>query len=86
MSTRTTAHPRADDILRVLARQEELGRHLSEAEIGRELEMEGTEIANVLRGLSTSNEVMRTASGNWELTAAAREAVTPRPDPKEPGD
>lgn len=84
MSTHTTAHPRAGEILDILARQREIGRHLSEAQIGREIGMDGTEVASVLRGLSTTNQVTRTESGNWELTPATERSVRPRPHPQEP--
>jgi len=54
------------------------------AEIARELGLDATEVANILRGLSTSAAVVRTDSGNWELTPAAARTVEPRPHPKEP--
>jgi hypothetical protein len=84
MTTRTTAHPRADEVMRVLARQTDTGRHISEAEIGRELGLEPTEVGGILRGLTTSSEVVRTVAGNWELTEAAKLATKPRPHPREP--
>ena len=68
----------------VLKRQEEVGAHISEAEIGRELGLEPTQVASVLREPSTEGAVVRTASGNWELTPAMSGRTTARPDPREP--
>jgi hypothetical protein len=79
-----TDHPRAGDVLGVLARQVETGEHVSEAEIGRELGLDATEVGDILRALSTTNQVTRTSSGKWELTPAGARGVEPRPHPKEP--
>ena len=68
----------------VLKRQEEVGAHISEAEIGRELGLEATQVAHVLRELSEEAAVVRTASGKWELTPAMSGQTTARPDPREP--
>jgi hypothetical protein len=83
-TTPAPLHPRADEVLQILARQPETGKHISEAEIGQELGLNATEVAGILRGLTTTEQVMRTESGNWELTPAAQRSVKPRPHPKEP--
>lgn len=77
-------HAHRDDILGILKRQEEIGEHLSEAEIGREIGLDGTQVSSVLRDLVAEGRVSRTASGNWELTPATAGSVQARPDPKEP--
>jgi DNA-binding IclR family transcriptional regulator len=71
-------------VLGALARQADSGHHLSEAEIGKELGLDATEVADVLRTLSTTNLVSRTSTGNWELTPAGEREVEPRPQPREP--
>jgi hypothetical protein len=75
---------RADDVLGVLARQSDTGERVSEAEIARELGLEATEVADILRDLSSTNKVTRTSGGNWELTPAGAKEAEPRPHPKEP--
>ena len=71
-------------MLGVLARQARAGNHVSDAEIGKELGLDVTEVADVLRTLSTTNLVSRTSTGNWELTAAGEREVEPGPRPNEP--
>jgi DNA-binding IclR family transcriptional regulator len=73
-----------DNILGVLKRGEETGEHISEAEIGRELGLEPTQVADELRDLAVQGAVSRTASGNYELTPAASMHVQARPHPREP--
>jgi len=77
-------HAHRDDILGVLKRQEEIGEHLGEAEIGREVGLDATQVSSVLRHLTAEGKVSRTGSGNWEMTPAASASVQARPDPKEP--
>jgi hypothetical protein len=77
-------HPRTKDVLGVLARQADSGEHVSDAEIGKELGLDVTEVADVLRTLSTTNLISRTSTGNWELTPAGEREVEPGPRPKEP--
>jgi BON domain len=77
-------HPRTKDVLGVLARQADSGDHMSDAEIGKELRLDVTEVADVLRTLSTLNLVSRTSTGDWELTPAGEREVEPGPPPKEP--
>lgn len=72
------------DVAGVLKRQEDIGRHISEAEIGREVGLEATQVDSLLHRMQTDGEVSRTAEGNWELTAAASMHTQPRPDPREP--
>jgi len=71
-------------VLGVLARQADSGDHMSDAEIGKELGLDVTEVADVLRTLSTINLVSRTSTGDWELTPAGEREVEPGPPPKEP--
>jgi Mn-dependent DtxR family transcriptional regulator len=78
------ALPRSDDLLGILKRQEEVGGHISEAEMGRELHSDPRQVASRLRELATGGDVVRTSHGNWELTPAASQSVQPRPHPKEP--
>ena len=76
---------RRDDILGILKRQEVNGiPHISEAEIGRELHLEATQVADVLRSMQQEGHVSRTGDGNWELTPAMSSQTIARPDPKEP--
>jgi hypothetical protein len=77
-------HPRTKDVLGVLARQADSGDDMSDAEIGKELGLDVTEVADVLRTLSTINLVSRTSTGDWELTPAGQREVEPGPPPKEP--
>ncbi len=77
-------HAHRDEILGVLKRQEEIGEHLSEAEIGRELGLEATQVASVLRDLAAEGRVARTHSGNYEATPATAGSVQARPHPNEP--
>jgi Mn-dependent DtxR family transcriptional regulator len=71
-------------VLGVLARQSDTGERVSEAEIARELGLEPTEVAGILRDLSSTNKVTRTSGGNWELTPAGAKEAEPKPHPKEP--
>lgn len=78
------APPARDDVLGILKRQEEIGGHISEAEMGRELRVDATQVASRLRDLAHEGAVVRTPHGNWELTPATSPTVQPRPHPKEP--
>jgi Mn-dependent DtxR family transcriptional regulator len=71
-------------VLGVLARQADSGEHVSDAEIGKELGLDVTEVADVLRTLSTTNLISRTSTGNWELTPAGEREVEPGPRPRDP--
>ena len=73
-----------ENILGVLKRGEETGDHISEAEIGRELGLQATQVAGELRDLAAEGAVTRTATGNYQLTPAAAMRVQARPHPKEP--
>jgi hypothetical protein len=77
-------HPRTNDVLGVLARQADSGDHVNQAEICKELGLDATEVADVLRTLSTTNLVSRASTGNWQLTPAGEREVEPGPRPKEP--
>lgn len=77
--------PYNDAILGVLKRQQEDGvPHISEAEIGREIGAEASEVASALHDLQRDGQVSRTGDGNWDLTPAAASKTDARPDPKEP--
>lgn len=74
-----------EQIAAILKRQDEDGvPHISEAEIGRELHMDPTEVSSALYEMEREGHVSRTGDGNWELTPAAATHTTARPDPKEP--
>jgi predicted transcriptional regulator len=79
------AHEHHEQIAAILKRQDEDGiPHISEAEIGRELHLEATQVAGALREMQREGHVTRTEGGDWELTPAAAMNTTARPDPKEP--
>jgi DNA-binding IclR family transcriptional regulator len=79
------AHEHHDRIAGVLKRQEEDGiPHISEAEIGRELHLDTTQVTSALHEMEREGHVSRTGDGNWDLTPAAAGRVTATPDPKEP--
>jgi Mn-dependent DtxR family transcriptional regulator len=87
--TWTLQDPRHRDIhaglAGILKRQEADGLpHISEGEMGRELKLEPTEVANHLREMERHGQVTRTGEDNWELTPATSMHTEPRPDPKEP--
>jgi hypothetical protein len=71
-------------LLAILKRGEEQGEHISEGEMGRETGLEPTQVASVLKRLERDAQVLRTSSGNWELTPSASMKVQPKPHPKEP--
>ena len=78
------SHPRTNDVLGVLARQAGSGDHVNQAEICKELGLDATQVADVLRTLSTTNLVSRASTGNWELTPAGEREVEPGARRKEP--
>jgi len=78
------SHPRTNDVLGVLARKADSGGHVNQAEICKELGLDATEVADVLRTLSTTHLVSRASTGNWQLTPAGEREVEPSPRPKEP--
>ena len=79
------AHQHHDQIAQILKRQDEDGvPHISEAEIGRELHLEATQVSGALHEMEREGHVSRTGDGNWELTPAAAMHTSARPDPKEP--
>ncbi len=81
----TDSIPYNDAILGVLKRQEEDGvPHISEAEIGREIGADASEVTSALHDLEREGRVSRTGEGNWELTPATASHTDARPDPKEP--
>jgi hypothetical protein len=81
-----TTHPRTNDVLGVLARQRQSDSrdYVNNAEIGKQLGLNGTEVADVLRTLSATNLVSRVSTGNWELTPAGEREAEPGPRPKAP--
>jgi DNA-binding IclR family transcriptional regulator len=74
------------EIAAILRRQDANGlpEHISEAEIGRELGLEATQVGSLLHEMQRDGQVNRTAHGNWELTAAEARDTDPRPHPHEP--
>jgi BON domain len=77
-------HPRTNDVLGVLARRADSGDHVNQAQICKALGLDASEVADVLRTLSTTNLVSRASTGNWQLTPAGEREVEPGPRPKEP--
>jgi DNA-binding IclR family transcriptional regulator len=79
------AHENHSRIATILKRQNEDGiPHLSEAEIGRELHLDATEVSSALHEMEREGHVSRTGEGNWDLTPAAATRTSAAPDPKEP--
>ena len=74
-----------EQIAAILKRQDEDGiPHISEAEIGRELHMDASEVTSALYEMEREGHVSRTGDGNWDLTPATASKTDARPDPKEP--
>jgi DNA-binding IclR family transcriptional regulator len=74
-----------DEVAGILKRQDEDGLpHISEAEMGRELGLEPTQVGSLLRRMEHDGVVSRTGGGNWELTPAAAMHTEARPHPREP--
>jgi hypothetical protein len=79
------AHEHHEQIAQISKRQDENGiPNISEAEIGREMHLDTSQVTSALYEMEREGHVSRTGEGNWELTPAAASHTTARPDPKEP--
>jgi DNA-binding IclR family transcriptional regulator len=78
-------HEHHEQIAQILKRQDDDGiPNISEAEIGRELHLDATQVSSALHEMEREGHVSRTGEGNWKLTPAAATHTSARPDPKEP--
>ena len=71
---------RADDVLAVLARGEEMG----PAQIARDVGFDATRVSSLLKRLQRDGLVNRTEGGSWAIAAGAATKTEPAPSPKEP--
>jgi DNA-binding IclR family transcriptional regulator len=77
-----TLDDRADDVLGIIKRAEDVG----ESHIAHELggHADASQVAKLLHRLEHEGRVTRTAGGTWRLTPATEMHTEARPDPREP--